>query len=151
MSSDTLSELPDNKSRRPREVAWIVLQLADCADEMDVFLLALYGQNITPQNAPKMDGSWLRSDYSDDRRHSALALDVGKDLLELFVSGSEFLAADVQQLLAALGVGAQVVNAALWVLHLLHELFELGHGLGIGQLGILFHCYIDDFIDFLLD
>ncbi len=68
-----------------------------------------------------------------------LLLDVGKDLLELLVGLGELLAADVKQLLAALGVGREVVDAALWVLHLLDKLIELGNSLGIGHFDVLFH------------
>jgi len=70
-----------------------------------------------------------------------LLLDVGEDLLELLVGLGELLAADVKEFLAALGIGRQVVDAALRVLHLLDELFELGHGLGIGHLVVLFHYF----------
>ena len=37
-------------------------------------------------------------------------LDGGEDLLELLVGCGEFLAADVEEFLAALGVGAQIVQ-----------------------------------------
>ena len=60
-----------------------------------------------------------------------LLLDGGEDLFELLVGLGEFLAADVKEFLAALGVAGQVVDAALRVLHLLYELFELGHRLGV--------------------
>ena len=66
-------------------------------------------------------------------------LDGGEDLLELLVGCGEFLAADVEEFLAALGVGAQVVDAALGVLHLLHNLLEFGHGLGVSHFFVLFH------------
>ena len=68
-----------------------------------------------------------------------MLLDVGEDLLELLVGLGELLAADVKEFLAALGVVGQVVDAALRVLHLLHELLKLGHGLGIGHLSVFFH------------
>ena len=60
-----------------------------------------------------------------------LLLDGGEDLFELLVGLGEFLAADVEEFLAALGVAGQVVDAALRVLHLLYKLFELGHRLGV--------------------
>ena len=53
-----------------------------------------------------------------------LLLDGGKDLLELLIGCGEFLAADVKQFLAALGVVSQVIDAALRVLHLLYKLFN---------------------------
>ena len=65
-------------------------------------------------------------------------LDVGENLFELFVGGSEFLAADVEEFFAALGVGCEVVNAALRVLHLLDKLFELGHRLGVSHFVVIF-------------
>ena len=68
-----------------------------------------------------------------------MLLDVGENLFELLVGGGEFLAADVKEFFTALGVGSEVVDAALWVLHLLHKLFELGNGLGVGHFFILFH------------
>ncbi len=68
-----------------------------------------------------------------------LLLDGGKDLLELLVGGSEFLAADVEKFLAALGVVRQVIDAALRVLHLLYKLFQFGNSLGISHFFILFH------------
>ena len=68
-----------------------------------------------------------------------LLLDGGKDLLELLVGGSEFLAADVEKFLAALGVVRQVIDAALRVLHLLHKLFQFGNSLSISHFFILFH------------
>ena len=69
----------------------------------------------------------------------SLLLDGGEDLLELFVGLGEFFAADVEEFLAALGVGGKVVDAALGVLHLLHEFFKFGNGLCIGHLGVFFH------------
>ena len=74
--------------------------------------------------------------------HSLPLLHVGEDLLELLVGSCEFLAADVEQLLAALGVGAQVVDAALRVLHLLNDFLEFGHRLGVGHFFVLFHCFV---------
>ena len=65
-------------------------------------------------------------------------LDGGEDLFELLVGCGEFVAADVEEFLAALGVGGKVVDAALRVLHLLYQLFEFGHSLGIGH---FFHIY----------
>ena len=69
----------------------------------------------------------------------SLLLDGGKDLLELLVGCGEFLAADVEQFLAALGVVRQVIDAALRVLHLLYKLFQFGNSLGISHFFILFH------------
>ena len=70
-----------------------------------------------------------------------LLLDVGEDLLELLVGLGEFLAADVEEFFTALGVGGEVVDAALRILHLLDKLFEFGHGLCISHLAIIFHCF----------
>ena len=64
-------------------------------------------------------------------------------MFELLVGGGEFAAADVKELLAALGVVSEVVDAALGVLHLLDEFFEFGHSLGIGHLVVFFHCLIN--------
>ena len=68
-----------------------------------------------------------------------LLLDGGKDLLELLVGCGEFLAADVEQFLAALGIVRQVIDAALRVLHLLYKLFQFGNSLGISHFFILCH------------
>ena len=68
-----------------------------------------------------------------------LLLDGGKDLLELLVGCGEFLAADVEKFLAALGIVRQVIDAALRVLHLLYKLFQFGNSLGISHFFILFH------------
>ena len=68
-------------------------------------------------------------------------MDGGEDLFELVVGCSEFAAADVEELLAALGVVGKVVDAALRVLHLLDEFLEFGHGLGIGHFGVFFHIF----------
>ena len=74
---------------------------------------------------------------------SSLLLDVGKDLLELLVGCGEFLAADVEQLLAAPSIVAEVVDAALWVLHLLNDFLQFGDGLGVGHFSVFFHCLIN--------
>ena len=72
-----------------------------------------------------------------------LLLDGGEYLLELLVGGGEFLSAQVKEFLAALGVVAQVVDAALRVLHLLHKLFEFGNRLGISHFIVLFHILLN--------
>ena len=68
-----------------------------------------------------------------------LLLDGGKDLFELLVGCGEFLAADVEQFLAALGIVRQVIDAALRVLHLLYKLLQFGNSLSISHFFILFH------------
>ena len=55
-------------------------------------------------------------------------------MFELLIGLGEFFATDVEEFLAALGVVGKVVDAALRVLHLLHELLEFGYSLGIGHL-----------------
>ena len=67
---------------------------------------------------------------------------VVENALELFVGGGEPLATQVQQFLTALSVLAQVVDAAIGVLHLLDQLFKLVDCLGVSD---FFH-----FIQFFL-
>ena len=68
-----------------------------------------------------------------------MRMEGGEDLLELLVGGGEFGAADAEQLLGALGVVGEVVDAALRVLHALDELFEFLNGLGVGHCVVIFH------------